>query len=221
MLLFQLFENNPILILPWIVALLIAITFHEFAHGFAAHKLGDQTAANAGRLTLNPLKHLDPVGTLLLFLVGFGWAKPVPINPFAIRKGQLGQATVSFAGIASNLFLAIIGIVGLYVMLFGFGVELDNIGVRFLAFLVFINLALFIFNLIPVPPLDGYRILESSAPRFFAQIAPFIERWGFFIILFLVFFTDITGFLISHFISFASTISGLPIYGLAFGGLLQ
>lgn len=216
---FRIFENEPLLIIPWIAALLIALTVHEFAHGFAAYKLGDNTAESAGRLTLNPLAHLDPIGTILLFLVGFGWARPVPINPYLIKKGRLGQGIVSFAGIGTNLLLAIISLLGIYFMVSVLEFPPFNTGVRFLSFLAFINLGLFVFNLIPIAPLDGYRIFESLAPGFFSRIAPFIERWGFFIIIALVFLTDIIGVLISFFINIFSAISGLNILFLAFGGL--
>lgn len=219
MALFNIFGSNPILIIPWVTALIISITIHEFAHGFAAYKLGDNTAEASGRLTLNPIAHLDPIGTIMLFLVGFGWARPVPINPRLIQKGRLGQATVSFAGIGMNLIFATLGILGLYFLLFALELSPENTGVRFLAFLVFINLALFIFNLIPIAPLDGYRIFESIAPRSFFRIAPFIEAWGFFILIALVFLTDVIGYLISTFIYAFSVISGLNIYFLAFGGL--
>mgnify|MGYP001617400033 CR=1 FL=1 len=219
MLLFQLFANDPALIVPWLFALLIGITVHEFSHGFAAYQLGDNTAERAGRLTLNPLAHLDVLGSVLLLLVGFGWARPVPIDPSRVGKGKTGQFLVSFAGIFANIALAVVCALALK-LLFAFdSFDQFNYLVKFFAFLVYINLALFIFNLIPIAPLDGYRIFESMAPRAFARFAPFMEQWGFFILLGLVFLTNIIGWLIAFFIFLFSVLFQLPIFSLAFGGL--
>lgn len=219
MLLFQLFAGNPLLIIPWIAALLIAITAHEFSHGLVAYLLGDTTAKDAGRLTLNPLAHLDVAGSILFILVGFGWAKPVPINPHRIQKGNLGQFFVSVAGISFNLIMAFIAIIGLKISLEVIGLDDLNFLVKFLAFLSYINIALFVFNLLPIAPLDGYHMFESIAPRTFRVYAPFLERWGFFILIALVFLTNIVGALISLSVNLFSLLSGLNIYWLAFSGL--
>lgn len=220
MLLFHLFQNDPMLMVPWVLALLIGITVHEVAHGYAAFRLGDDTAEKLGRLTLNPLAHLDVLGSLMLVLVGFGWAKPVPIDPARIGKGKLGQVLVSCAGIFANIALAVICAFLLKTLLgAGSGFDEFNYLVKFLAFLIFINLALFIFNLIPIAPLDGYRIFESMAPRVFTRFAPFMEQWGFFILLALVFLTDIVGYLIGFSIFLFSVLFDLPIYSLGFGGI--
>lgn len=218
MLLFRLFEDNPILLVPWFAALLIAITIHEFAHGLAAYRLGDDTAEKAGRLTLNPLSHIDPIGGLMLLLVGFGWAKPVPVNMLRLRKGNTGRIIVSFAGVFFNLLMAVLS---LFLLKFYFvdNFELTNLAVKFLAFLVYINLALFVFNMLPLPPLDGYHILESFAPGIFVKFAPFVQRWGMFILLAVVFLTNIIGTLIGYFILIFSIIFQLNIFALAFGGL--
>jgi len=218
MLLFQLFQNNPALVIPWLFALLIAITIHEFSHGYVAYKLGDDTAHSMGRLSLNPLVHLDVMGSLMLLLVGFGWAKPVPINIFKVGKGDLGKFLVSVAGIASNILMAVFAIFFLKLALF-FGVGELNFLMKFLAFLVYINLALFVFNLLPIAPLDGYRMFEAFAPKAFERFAPFMEQWGFFILIALVFLTNVVGILIYYFINIFSVIFNLPIIYLAFGGL--
>ncbi|MBI1755059.1 site-2 protease family protein [Candidatus Azambacteria bacterium] len=219
MLLFKLFENDPALIIPWFAALLIAITAHEFSHGFAAFQLGDTTAQRAGRLTLNPLAHLDVLGSVLLLLVGFGWAKPVPIDLGRVRKGNLGRFLVSFAGILTNIGLAVACAFMLKALFAFSAVDPFNYLVKFLAFLVYINLSLFIFNLIPIAPLDGYRVFESMAPRAFERFAPLMEQWGFFILIALVFLTDAVGYLIALFVYLFSLVFQLPIFNLAFAGL--
>lgn len=218
MLLFRLFENNPVLIIPWLCALLFAITIHEFFHGFTAYKLGDDTAERMGRLTLNPIAHLDLFGSLMLFLVGFGWAKPVPVDIYRLKKGNLGLFIVSSAGIIANLICAVLFIVLLKFFL-GAGYSEANLLIKFLAFLIYINLSLFIFNLIPVYPLDGYNILESISPKFFLKFAEFMRHWGFFILFFIVFMTDILGYLVGLFIYLFSILFNIPIVYLAFGGL--
>lgn len=219
MLLFQIFGDNPLLIIPWLFALVIAITVHEFSHGYAAFKLGDGTAAALGRLTLNPLAHLDVLGSLMLLLVGFGWAKPVPINILRVQKGDLGKFIVSFAGIFSNIVIAVFCAIILKLLLATGSFGEFNFLIKFLAFLVYINLALFVFNLVPIAPLDGYRMFESFAPNAFARFAPFMEQWGFFILIALVFLTNIIGQLIYFIIFLFSVLFQLPILNLAFGGL--
>lgn len=218
MLLFKLFGDNPALIIPWLFALLIAITIHEVSHGYTAYKLGDDTASSMGRLTLNPLAHLDLLGSSLLLLVGFGWAKPVPINLLKVRKGNMGKFLVSVAGIVSNILMAVFAILAIKVALM-FGMTEMNFLIKFLAFLIYINLALFIFNLLPIAPLDGYRMFESFAPKVFEKITPFMEQWRFFILIALVFLTNIIGVLIFSFISLFSWLFQLPIFYLAFGGI--
>ena len=143
MLLFQIFQNNAILILPWLAALLVAITVHEFAHGFAAYKLGDDTAMRQGRLSLNPLAHLDPVGSLMLLLAGFGWAKPVPVDIYKVGKGNLGKFIVSVAGVFFNIAVAALCLLALKLFLLDF-FPADNLLIRFFAFVVYINIALFV-----------------------------------------------------------------------------
>lgn len=178
--------------LALIPAILIALTLHELCHGFVAYRLGDLTAKSQGRLSFNPLKHLDPIGTLLLLFVGFGWAKPVPVNPYALKKKpDTGMAWVAAAGPASNLFLALLGGIFLmfYVNLFGYGWLYSsdfNAELYFGLFFVYfiqINIVLMIFNLIPIPPLDGSRIvtvfLKPAARMRYNQI----ERYGIFIML--------------------------------------
>jgi len=143
-----------------IITLIIAFTLHEFAHAFTANSLGDDTPRMAGRLTLNPFAHLDLMGTLMLLMAGFGWAKPVPVNPYTLRrKSKAGLMLVSLAGPLTNLLLAVIAAIPLRFNL----VPLDFISGRFLPTLsqfllefIFINLSLFLFNLIPLAPL-GWR----------------------------------------------------------------
>jgi Zn-dependent protease len=210
MLLFTLFQNNPALVIPWLFALLIAITIHEFAHGYVAYRLGDDTASSMGRLSLNPIAHLDLMGSVLLVLVGFGWAKPVPINLAKISKGNWGKFLVSVAGIASNILIAIFAAIMLKIMI-AFGLTELNLLFQFLIFLIYINVALFIFNLIPIAPLDGYRMFETFAPRAFEKVAPFIEQWGFFILIAVVFMTPIIGNLIRFAMGLFSMMFNLPL----------
>lgn len=218
MILFSLFQDNPILIIPWLGALLIALTIHEFAHGFFAYRMGDDTAYREGRLSFNPLRHLDPVGALMLLVVGFGWAKPVPINPYLIKRGRLGLFLVSVAGVAFNLLFAIIIILALKFFVLDY-FPANNLMVVFFGFLVYINLALFIFNLLPIPPLDGYHALEYFFPSLLSRYGPFIERWGSLILLLVVFGTNIVGTLIFYFLYLVSLVFNLNIYYLAFGSL--
>ncbi len=159
-------------------AILFGLTIHEFSHGYVALLLGDPTARAAGRLTLNPLKHLDPIGTLLLILpwVRFGWAKPVPINPDNFRSPLRDLAISALAGPLANFLVAVVA--GLLVRLFiltgrtGFWLNLGNS-------FVFYNLVLAFFNLIPIPPLDGSRLIYYLLPARYASRLSELERFGF------------------------------------------
>jgi len=175
--------------------LLFALTLHEFAHGFIAYRLGDPTAKMAGRLTLNPLKHLDPLGTIAFFFIKFGWAKPVPVNANYFRHPKRDMLWVALAGPVTNLGLAIISAIfakGVWLLatLLPYSRAMEAIFLPLSAMLVasvWINLVLAIFNFIPIPPLDGGRILAGLLPDRLAESYQQIERYGFIIILVLAF----------------------------------
>lgn len=158
---------NPLFFVVWAVAIIVALTVHEFSHAFMANKLGDPTAERSGRLTLNPLAHIDPLGFLMLIVAGFGWGRPVPFNPHNLRAPRWGPTIVAFAGPFSNLVqFFVCGAVLRYLV--GAGFESGNLLVVFLGLLMVINGVLFVFNLIPIPPLDGSKLLFSilSAPKY-------------------------------------------------------
>lgn len=178
---------------PFIVIVLaLAFTIHEFAHAWFAYKFGDRTAYEQGRVTLNPRAHLDPLGTILILIAGFGWAKPVPVMRSRFKHPRLMGIVVSAAGPLSNLLLALIGVM-LGVLFFYTG-WLDGLsgGAQdavnlFLGYLVRMNVLLFLFNLIPLPPLDGYRIIEDLAPpRIRVKMDRHIQ-WGMLVFLLFVF----------------------------------
>lgn len=188
----------PILALSLVTALVVGITIHEFSHAFVADKLGDPTPRFLKRLSLNPLAHLDPLGTLMLLFVGFGWGKPVPVNPLNFRgiSPRAGMAIVALAGPVSNVVLA--GLLGLvirerllawhppgYVLTFWRLWDLFDVWspgfvlAEVVGYVVVINLALAVFNLLPLPPLDGYRILVGILPRDLAAAVARLEfTWG-------------------------------------------
>ena len=163
---FERFLAFPLEKLPYVaITLIIAFSVHEFAHAFTAWKFGDATAKNQGRLTLNPMRHLDPIGTILIFIAGFGWARPVPVNRFFFKKPRLAGVAVSFAGPLSNLVLASLAYLLLYGMTAaGLMPVVPLFVLEFFEMFIYLNVVLFIFNLLPLPPLDGYRIVEDLAP---------------------------------------------------------
>ncbi|MFB5283497.1 MULTISPECIES: site-2 protease family protein [Peribacillus] len=172
--------------LPYvIVVLLIAFTVHEFAHAYVAYKFGDLTAKNEGRVTLNPVSHLDPVGTIFILLFGFGWARPVPVNRFYFKNPRLAGILVSFAGPFSNLVVASIGYFVWYGLLAA-GVEISPLIVPFFEMLIWLNLVLFVFNLLPFPPLDGYRIIEDLVSADMRAKLTQFEQYGMLVFLIIV-----------------------------------
>lgn len=179
------FLMYPLEVIPLVaIVLIIAFTLHEFAHAFVAYRFGDPTAKNQGRLTLNPLSHLDPIGTILIFIAGFGWARPVPVNRFYFKKPRLAGILVSLAGPVSNLLIAFIGLI-LSVLLQDSILSSATL-YNFFLILINLNLLLFVFNLLPLPPLDGYRIVEDLVPRDVRAKMTQFEAYGVFIFLFLV-----------------------------------
>ncbi|THB77835.1 MAG: site-2 protease family protein [Desulfobacteraceae bacterium] len=177
--LFSLLVNNPIAFFIIAIPLMYAIIFHELAHGWVAYRLGDSTAKDLGRLSLNPLRHLDPLGTLMLFIVGFGWAKPVPVNFSRIQDFRKGMILVSSAGIVANIILAFIALF-LYSLL---ALPESSMSGLLLYFFAKINIILAAFNLIPVPPLDGSKILLGFAPQNVQVFLVRLERFGFLIVI--------------------------------------
>ncbi len=184
-----------------LVVLLFSVIIHELAHGYVAYSLGDPTAKYQGRLTLNPLKHLDPFGSVVLPLLLFisqspilvGWAKPVPINPYNFKDQKWGALKVAVAGPATNIALALF--FGLLIRFtppefFNFFTRNDF---NILLFIVHLNIILAIFNLVPIPPLDGSWILFKFIPQRFEKIRVFLNQYGIFILIFLIFFGGLQG----------------------------
>lgn len=179
-------------ILFLLAILLLSVVIHEVSHGWMANYLGDPTAKYAGRLSLNPLRHLDPVGSVLvpLFLVLmrspflFGWAKPVPINPYNFRDQKYGSAKVSLAGPGSNLLIALI--FGLAIRFLAEAISAPALFSMF-GFIVFINILLAVFNLIPIPPLDGSHILFTFLPSSTEHLKITLSQYGFFILILFIF----------------------------------
>lgn len=177
----------PLEQLPYVViSLLIAFTVHEFAHAYVAYKFGDSTAKDQGRLTLNPKEHIDPFGTILILIAGFGWARPVPVNRNNFKNPRLAGVLVSIAGPVSNLLIAIIAFAIWYGLL-GAGVQPPVYVYQFMNQLIGLNILLFVFNLLPIPPLDGYRIIEDLvSPHVRAKMTQY-EQYGMLIFLILIF----------------------------------
>lgn len=195
-----------IMILAYIPALLIAIVMHEFAHGIVAYWNGDDTAKLAGRLNVNPVKHFDPIGFLMLAVIGFGWAKPVPIDPRRFRNYKKGMITVSLAGVICNFLIAFVatGLFALYLFATKSAVMNMQAGTAayyafsffeyLLVYIVLINLTLMAFNLIPVYPLDGFRLVETLAKPDNRYVA-FNYRYGSFLLLGLIVLFNVLGYI--------------------------
>jgi Zn-dependent protease len=177
--LLNLLLKDPLAFALIAIPLLYSVVIHEVAHGWIAYRMGDPTAKWLGRLTLNPLKHLDPIGTLMLFLAGFGWAKPVPINLNNIPDKRKGLIFVSSAGILANILFAFVA--QLFFRLFS--IPSSGIAAILVYYVVQINITLAALNLIPIPPLDGSKILMGIAPGRAGYFLARLEPYGFFIII--------------------------------------
>ncbi|MDH5298744.1 MAG: site-2 protease family protein [Desulfobulbaceae bacterium] len=184
---------------------LLALTLHELAHGYVAHRLGDPTARRAGRLTLNPLKHLDPLGTLAFFIMHIGWAKPVPVDARYFQKPERDMLWVALAGPGANLLLALAsGVAAKTMALAANLLPLFFLKpmVQMIAASLWINIVLAVFNLIPIPPLDGSKILAGLLPRELVPLYQRLEPFGF-ILLLLLFYTGTIQKIILPLVSFA------------------
>ena len=208
-----------ILILAFCV--LFSLSVHEFSNGLAAYAVGDKTAKYSGRLSLNPLAHLDPFGAICLFLFGFGWAKPVPVNPWNFKNKKGGMILTALAGPFSNFLLAFIAMV-IYTLLGGlrfssasFGFTLASVFYELAYYMIMINLGLGLFNLIPIPPLDGSKVLTAILPeRTYFKLMDY-ERYGFIILIILIntpIFNSLLNMCQSAVIDFYSNIIGLFIH---------
>ena len=190
-----------------IFILIMSVVIHEVSHGYAALALGDQTAKYQGRLTLNPINHLDPIGSFLVPLLGYlvggfiiGWAKPVPFNPYNLRNQKWGEAIVAVAGPLSNIALAVIfGLIIRFTSFEAFSTQ----GLSPIGYLVFINITLAVFNLVPVPPLDGSKILFALLPYKWQGFRESFEKYGLTLVFMLTLFF---WWVISPFIQFLFTI---------------
>lgn len=202
-----------------IIILIFSVVAHEVSHGLAAYFLGDSTAKYAGRLSLNPLRHLDPWGSviipLLLIFSGagviLGWAKPVPYNPYNLRNQKYGPAIVGVSGPLANIVLALIAGVLMRIMLVS-GID-EGVGMTILALVIQLNIVLLVFNLLPIPPLDGSKLLFTFIP-ISTHTRAMMEQYGFVILLaFLFLFSDILGILIYSVLSiFSETVVGISLW---------
>lgn len=184
---------SPETIYFWLVGLLLAITFHEAAHAFVADKLGDKTPRYMGRVNLNPLSHLDPIGTLLILFAGFGWGKPVQFNPLSLRNPALGAAVISVAGPLTNFLIAAV---------FALLIRLDVAPLNLWAQIAAINIMLGVFNLVPFAPLDGEKVVGGLLPRSLREGWASIQAYG---IFYLIAFIFLAGPILSKIIDFIFT----------------
>ncbi|MCL2087950.1 MAG: site-2 protease family protein [Oscillospiraceae bacterium] len=184
----QFLNLDPMSLIVRAIILFTCLPFHEFAHAYAANKLGDPTARYQGRLTLNPVKHLDLMGSIMIMLAGIGWAKPVPVNPVNFKNRKNGMMMVAAAGPLSNLFLAFVFmIISKLLWYSGINPELLVSVISFLNLFILMNITLAVFNLLPIPPLDGSRIITLFLPsRTYFKIMEY-ERYIFIILIFLLF----------------------------------
>ena len=180
----SLFQIDPAFAVAVLMGFVVGIVLHEAAHAYSAYLLGDDTAYRAGRVTLNPASHLDVLGSLMLLIAGFGWGKPTPVVPSKLRGGVLGPVAVAFAGPASNLL-----IVAVCALLYALPAFQDGYLRTIVLALAFVNALLFVFNLIPIPPLDGAKVIFPFLPRSMSGFVAFMNQHGPTILLVLVLLT--------------------------------
>ena len=214
----QLLLTDPASGIALIVCLVFSLSFHEFSHGYVAYKLGDKTAYYKGRLTLNPMAHLDPMGSLMLLIIGFGWAKPVPVNPMNLNNPNKDMVKVAFAGPASNFILCLAGCMivrnfGFIYNDYGSAIEINAIGNVFFLFSV-INMMLGVFNMLPIYPLDGGQIFGGLIRKYNSNIEYNLRVYGPTILMAIVFMNLIFGisilsYILEPFLSIVMVIAGL------------
>lgn len=198
--------RDPYYLVLFMPMMLFSLSFHECMHALAAYWRGDDTASLMGRITLNPFRHIDPIGLIAFFIVGLGWAKPVPINPARMKNIRWDPALVGLAGPASNIFLCILFALALRIFwepIMGQDPSMSEALVKFLAIGAQLNAALAFFNLIPFPPLDGSHLLAAALPNWALEKYERFARYGLLLVLFVVFFGGILRYII-----------GVPMYGL-------
>ena len=181
--LLSLLFSNPGVFIALVVLLLYSVIAHEVAHGWVAYLFGDDTARRYGRLTLNPASHIDVVGALMLFIVGFGWAKPVPVNYYNLKNSRFGFVSVALAGCVTNILIAVSA---LFLLQFE-TIRANAFYYSMLTIVARINIILGAFNLIPIPPLDGSKVLMSFLPQDAQQQLARLEPYGFFLLAILLF----------------------------------
>ena len=180
--------SEPILFFLWVVAIIVALTIHEFSHALAGKLQGDPTAELEGRLTLNPLSHIDWLGFVLLLIAGFGWAKPTPFNPYNLKYKKWGGAVVALAGPISNAIVVLLIGAALAIVVRTTNLPADNLMIRFFLLLIEINVLLGIFNLFPIPPLDGSKVLYSLIGDRYPQVVQFLETYGTYLLIAFIIF---------------------------------
>jgi Zn-dependent protease len=194
--------SNPILFVILALILVVTLSVHEFAHAYVADRLGDSTPRYMGRLTLNPAAHLDPIGTLLMVLVGFGWGKPVGINSANFRNPRRDAALVALAGPASNILLATVLALIIHVL------HLPDFAYLLVRYVILFNLTLAFFNLLPVYPLDGFNVVYGILPVNLAWQWGDLQKYGMYILLILI-VTRTTGYFIFPLVNFSLKLLGL------------
>jgi Zn-dependent protease len=176
--------RDPESFVAFLIAIIVGLTFHEFSHAAVATLQGDQTARSQGRLTLNPVVHLDPLGTIALLIAGLGWARPTPVTPTRLRYRRLGMVLVGLAGPAANFVLALVSAIALRIVDPAAEATLDgDFSVKLLSYLVIWNVLLGVFNLLPIPPLDGSTLLTVLLPPSRQNIVRFLDQYGIFLLL--------------------------------------
>jgi Zn-dependent protease len=183
----SLFEQRPAFAVAVVIGFVVGIVLHEAAHAYSAYLLGDDTAYRAGRVTLNPASHLDLLGSLMLLIAGFGWGRPTPVTPSKLRGGVLGPVAVAFAGPASNLL-----IVAVCALLYALSAFQEGYLQIIVVAVAFVNALLFVFNLIPIPPLDGAKVIFPFLPRSMSGFVDFMNQYGPMILLGIILISFLT-----------------------------